>query len=189
MTRLLVEGEGDERSVPILLQKTVGRRVELSCIDMGGKSNIVRLRNGFEHTVLRQQALGFVEFQVLLDGDVFFAPYANLHEEVKGMSERAKQLEQSHHLNVRIVWAVRNYESWLIGGIMKGARYCGLARINKPVPGDTQSSPDDPKEWLRERLLDGRYNPDVQLCLSLNINWTQASKRNNSLRIFVDGFY
>ncbi len=77
MTVVLVEGPGDKRSLPILVQHERGA-TPVRCVDMKGKSNIVRDRRGFEDTIRRQHALGERSFIVLMDGDVTFAPYQSL---------------------------------------------------------------------------------------------------------------
>ena len=57
MIIILVEGSGDRRSIPSLLQR--GQLTfPIRCIDMKGKSNILREHHGFEDTVRRQHALG-----------------------------------------------------------------------------------------------------------------------------------
>ncbi|MBI3586811.1 MAG: hypothetical protein HY088_06745 [Ignavibacteriales bacterium] len=188
MIRIIVEGDGDSRSIPILLQKSLGRQQDVKCIDLGGKSNIVRLKDGFEQTILRQKEFGFTQFRVLLDADVFFAPYGTIDQEISGMRLRAKNLIDNFNIDVRVLWAIKNYESWLIGGLGKGDEFCNLIKITKTVSGDTQSAPSDPKDWLQEHLKDERYNPEMQECFSENVNWTLARKRNKSLRDFLKNF-
>ena len=50
MITVLVEGPDDQLAVPKL---TVHEQIPVRCINMGGKSNIVRLHRGFEDTVRR----------------------------------------------------------------------------------------------------------------------------------------
>jgi len=71
MTVVLVEGIGEKRALPVLSQRTQGKPAQ--CIDMKGKSNIIRRHRGFEDTVRRQYALGARSFiVVLMDGDVTY---------------------------------------------------------------------------------------------------------------------
>ena len=184
MIVILVEGSGDERALPYLLRRANVIR-DVSCIDMGGKPNILRLDGGFEKTIIRLAALGGNDFVVLLDKDHTFEPYSTLGEEEAGMNDRADGLSRNIQLPVRIFWARRCYESWLIGGVRRGDSYCGLRRINKPVPGDTEAAPAQPKEWIRDRMARRRYNESVQVCLTKAVDWSQAQRRNNSLRDFV----
>jgi hypothetical protein len=83
MIFVLVEGPGDKRALPILVQRD-GKDTQIRPIDMKGKSNIVRRNRGFEDTVRRQHALGGRSFVVLMDGDVTSAPYQSLDEERNG---------------------------------------------------------------------------------------------------------
>jgi len=183
-----VEGGGDELAVPILVSKQRGQDFQISCVDMGGKSNIVRLTNGFEQTVLRQKALGLLDFALLLDRDVIFPPYSSLQQEQDDMRQRCDILGRTENIRIRIFWAIRMFESWVIGGLAKGDRFCGLSpKLNKPIPGDTQSFPEEPKIWLTERLEDGRYNSRVLVCLTRQIRLDDARRRNKSLRDFLDG--
>ena len=185
MIVVLVEGSGDEKGLPVLLRRAniIG---DFHCIDMHGKSNIVRQEGGFEKTLARQSELGFSDFVVLVDRDHTFAPYSSLHEEESGMQLRATKLAAALHGRVRVFWANRAYESWLIGGLRKGDSYCGLRRITKPVPGDTQAAPSEPKDWIKDHMLKRRYNESIQVCLTKHVDWTQARSRNKSLRDFLD---
>jgi len=105
------------------------------------------------------------------------------------MVERAKGLSQTSGLDIKVFWAKREYESWILGGLMKRDQYCGLSRpIKDEIPGDTQSFPVNPKEWIRDLLVDKRYNPKVQECFTRHISIGLAKKRNASLREFLDSF-
>lgn len=188
MRLILVEGDGDAFSIPVLLQRVLGQRAEIHILPMGGKSHIVRLEGGFERTILRKRESGFDDFIVLIDADVTFRPYSAIADEKIGMTERAETVQAANNISVKVLWAVREFESWLVGGIGRGDRYCDLETINKPVSGDTQSAPLDPKEWLRQHVEDRRYSAETQLCLTRHIDWTQARKRNKSLRDFVKAF-
>jgi len=187
MTVILVEGLGDARAVPILLGKN-GKHQDVRCIDMRGKSNIVRMKTGFEETIKRQLALGAEEFVILLDRDVSFPPYASLHQEEIGMRERSEILQKEIQRTVRVFWAIRAYESWLIGGLRRRDAYCGLKRFAGSVSGDTQASPEHPKEWLKQHLSTRDYNPWTQVCLTKNVDWGKARRRNRSLRDFLSFF-
>ncbi len=187
MTVVLVEGSGDANALPIVLQRS-GKDREIRCIDMGGKSNIVRAKSGFEGTVRRQLLFSVDEFIVLLDRDRTFAPYTTLHEEELDMKRRAGLLEREIGRAVKVLWAIRSFESWLIGGMRTGDQYCGLRKLAKPVPGDTQASPHHPKEWIKEHLTTKKYNESTQVCLSKSVDWKLAQKRNNSLRDFLKAF-
>jgi hypothetical protein len=182
MIIILVEGPGDKRSVPFLLKR---RQLALPvrCVEMKGKSNIVREHHGFEDTVRRQQALGEKAFVVLVDGDVTFAPYRSLDEERAGLAQRAQALQNELGVSVEVCWAVLTAESWLVGGITPKAVYCGLQDISR-VPANTETEPQDPKGWLENHLSDQEYAPAVQECLAQHVDVQEAQKRNHSMQTF-----
>lgn len=182
MITVIVEGPGDQRSLPVLVQRE--KRASLHCVNMGGKSNIVRMRQGFEGTIRRQHALGKRAFMVLVDGDVTFEPYKSIEEEQVGMRQRAETLEHELGVPVRVCWAVIEVESWLIGGIQPRAAFCGLERVGQ-VPNNTETAPADPKAWLEDHLEDS-YTPRTQECLARNIDLEEATRRNQSLQTFFE---
>ncbi|MBI1806313.1 MAG: hypothetical protein HYR76_04585 [Ignavibacteria bacterium] len=185
MIIVLVEGNGDARSLPVLFSKSKGTNFEIECVDMKGKSNIIRKDDGFEKTILRKNDLGNSEFALLLDGDVM-EPYKSLVEEKDDMTARAANLSQEKNISVRVFWAIREYESWLVGGLRSGDRFCGLTKAIKGPPGDTEAAPIDPKEWIKSHRTDNRYDPDIQVCLTQRIDIGLAKQRNSSLRKIID---
>jgi hypothetical protein len=184
MITVLVEGSGDKLAVPELVRRNSGRP-SVRCVDMQGKSNMVRRHRGFEDTVRRRYAQGDRSFIVLMDGDVTFEPYSSLHEEQEDMPCRAADLEEELGAPVRVLWSILEMESWLIGGIQPGSTYCGLRRVGR-APGNTEAQPQDPKSWLETRLHDSDYRPKTQECLARNIDLSEAKRRNDSMRIFFD---
>jgi len=184
MILVLVEGPGDRLALPDLVQR---KREETSvrCINMKGKSNIVRKHRGFEDTVRRQYALGGRSFLVLMDGDVTSAPYRSLDEERLDMQRRAESLTQELQTSVQVCWAVLAMESWLIGGIKPKATYCGLRGVGQ-VPVNTETAPRNPKKWLENHLEGGEYRPRTQACLARRIDLQEAQARNHSMRTFFD---
>jgi len=184
MITVLVEGPGDKRALPVLVQREPGGR-SVRCINMQGKSNIVRRNRGFEDTIRRQYALGKRSFVVLMDGDVTFPPYNSVQEEQDDMPRRAEALAGELGAPVQVCWSILEMESWLIGGIQPGSAYCGLKRVGR-VPANTETEPQNPKAWLESRLRDSYYAPWIQACLATNIDLPEAKKRNRSMRIFLD---
>jgi len=183
MIVVLVEGPGDKRALPILVQRD-GKDAPIRPIDMKGKSNMIRRSRGFEDTVRRQHALGGRSFIVLMDGDVTSAPYQSLEEERRDMQRRAQSLAQELAVPVRVHWAILEMESWLIGGIQPGSTYCDLRQVGQ-VPANTEAAPPDPKQWLKDHLASREYNPGTQACLAGRIDLTEAKERNHSMRTFL----
>jgi hypothetical protein len=182
MITALVEGPGDKRALPVLVQRERGR-ITVRSINMKGKSNIVRRDHGFEDTVRRQHALGVRSFIILVDGDVTYEPYHSLQEERNDMPQRAQALEQELSVPVRVCWAVLEMESWLIGGLRPKSTYCGLKGIGQ-VPANTETAPPDAKRWLEDHLRDSDYSPETQECLARRIDLPKAKQRNESMRVF-----
>jgi hypothetical protein len=150
---------------------------------MGGKSNIVRRNHGFEDTVRRQYAVGGRSFIVLMDSDVTYPPYASFAQERQDMPRRAATIAGELKAPVHVCWAVLELESWLIGGMMPRASYCGLSNVGR-VPANTESTPQDPKKWLKDHLR-GDYQPRIAECLARSITLEQARIRNQSLQFFL----
>lgn len=184
MIVVLVEGDGDKRSVPVLVSRE-GGDLKLRAIDMHGKSNIVRDHHGFEDTVRRQHALGGRTFLVLMDADVTFAPYRTLEEERADMQTRGQALSRELGVPVDVCWSVLTAESWLIGGLHPQANYCGLNGVRR-TPANTETVPMNPKQWLEHHLQERDYDPKTQECLARNVNLQQAKARNQSFRIFLE---
>ena len=184
MITVLVEGPGDKGALPVLVRRDRGRR-SVRCINMQGKSNMVRRNHGFEDTIRRQHALGDQSFVVLMDGDVTFAPYGSVEEEQGDMPCRAEALECELGVRVRVYWSILEIESWLIGGIPPRSAYCDLHRVGQP-PANTETQPQDPKAWLGSHLKNSDYRPQTQECLARHIDLSEARRRNNSMRVFFD---
>ncbi len=181
MILFLVEGDGEKRSVPILVKRLMDD-VHIRCIDMNGKSNIVRAQRGFEDTIRRQQALGYRSFVVLIDNDVTSLPYRDLMEEHAGMVQRAQTISAELEVHVEVCWAIKESESWLIGGLLPRVTYCGLRNVGR-VPNNTETNPPDAKRWLQDKL-NSDYNPERQACLSSHIDIEEAQRHNSSLQSF-----
>lgn len=179
----LVEGEGDKRALPCLL-KRYGITVQVRPIDMRGKSNIVRFPRGFEETVRRQAADGNRVFIVLIDNDTTYAPYESLTDEQHGLRERAQMIAAELGITVEVYWASIEFESWLIGGIQAGGKYCSLQSV-PAISANTETQPSDPKVWLK-KCLRNNYEPRIAECLAQHIDLAEARRRNQSLRTFLN---
>ncbi len=187
----IVEGSGDELALPILVQNERGVQFQIACKSMEGKSNIVRKNkipalNGFEETIKRQTVLGHNDFVVLLDDDVLYPPYKTRKKEHDDMNQRALKLQSQFRIRVRIFWATINYESWIIGGLLRNFNKCMITQPVKTVSGDTQAYPPNPKKWIEEHFSGYEYNPKIQVCLTRHMHVPSAKRRNHSLRLFLD---
>lgn len=184
MIFILVEGDCEKHVLPILIERE-RENFPVRYIDMGGKSNIVRLKGGFEDTIRRKVATERGRsFIVLIDGDIISPPYYSLEEELSGMEQRARSLAQELRVPVQICWAVFEIESWLIGGLINGVSYCGLKGIGQ-VPANTEATPRDPKRWLKDHLR-SEYDPQTQRCLAQKMDLQAAKAHNRSMQVFFD---
>ena len=181
---ILVEGPGDQQALTVLVRR-LHRAASLKCINMKGKSNIIRRNRGFEDTVRRQYALGQNQFAILIDGDVTSAPYQTEDEERQDLPRRAQALAGELQVPVQVFWAVLAMESWLIGGLQPGATACGLREVPQ-IPANTETSPHRPKQWLTDRLRNRQYTPRTQACLASHIDVNQARQRNGSMDWFME---
>lgn len=181
MIVILVEGDGDKKALPIILNRARGILSDsVLCIDMKGRSNMIREADGFEKTILRQSVPKDTAFFILLDQEGPRSPYVGFADEVAGMNNRASNMMATHGLPVRVLWAIREFESWLIGGLRKGSKYCNLSGI-RSIPGDTQGAPLDPKAWLKAHRTPRHYDSNAQACLAKHIDVKLARQRNHSL--------
>lgn len=102
MIFILVEGDCEKHVLPVLIERE-RENFPVRYIDMGGKSNIVRLKGGFEDTIPRKVATERGRsFIVLIDGDIISPPYYSLEEERSGMEQRARSLTQELKVPVQI---------------------------------------------------------------------------------------
>ncbi len=180
MIVVLVEGPEDQLDVPILAAR---EQITVRCINMNGKSNIVRKNRGFEDTVRRQHIIGGRAFIVLIDGDITYPPYSSLDQERDDMARRAEALASELKVVVQVCWSVLELESWLIAGLPTRASFCGLRNVGR-VLANTESSPRDPKRWLMDHLQ-GDYQPRTAACLARAVMLEQAKSRNRSLQMFL----
>lgn len=99
------------------------------------------------------------------------------------MPRRAETLAGELKTPVHVCWAVLELESWLIGGLAPRSSSCGLRNVGR-APANTESTPQDPKKWLRDHLQ-GDYQPRTAECLARSITLEQARIRNQSLQLFL----
>jgi hypothetical protein len=185
MIWVLVEGPDDQLSVPALVDRGA-TRIGVRCINMQGKSNIVRRNRGFEDTVRRQFRLGATAFVLLMDGDVYYHPHSSLEEERRDMTTRARMLSEELGVPIYACWAILELESWLIAGLRPGVEYCGLRKVGR-APANTETAPQDPKRWLQDHLVID-YQPRIAQCIARNLDLVQATQRNASLLSFLGRF-
>ena len=189
MLCILVEGPGDVKGIPNLINRYLGIPLDqIHCLSMNGKANIVRNKrnDGFEATIIRRKR-DCQKFIVLMDDDVTFGPYHHrgIAYEHEDMPVRAERVSSAYSLMVEVCWAKIEGESWLIGGLNPGV--CNTTDFDDTeIPLDTTSQPPDPKLWIKERLRDHSYHEAVYECLSKNVEIGESINRNKTLETFFD---
>jgi Domain of unknown function (DUF4276) len=155
----IVEGEGEEAALPVLLrriaQELFGRYdVTFPPGRVHGRGNLTRdggIEDILERTVARTPDVGCI--LVLIDADDD-CPAALGPE----LLRRARQARADKSISV--VLANREYEAWFLASAPSIAGRRGLG-TGLEVPSDPEK-PRDCKGWLTDRRIDGnRYRPTV----------------------------
>lgn len=208
MLTIIVEGTGEEYVLPVLIDQ--GYREDLlpdlpdiQYLVANGKPYILQydpdVSRGMESFIYRYiHATGCQKFIVLLDADRTCPPYLrnddrDLTVEYREMPLRAQRISERYGVDVVVCWAKWELESWIIGGLRKGAVVCddslGQFTIRFAIPEDTSSRPLDPKVWLLKQFSKRKeqdYTPSVVECLALHVNIQEAYRRNPTLREFFN---
>jgi hypothetical protein len=172
---LFVEGDGDVKAVPVLVHRLITEANAWDCIDLD--TNPFRLGKLADITgskaknwtdklkaAAKRKNLGAV--LLLLDGDIEqiekrkFCPV----ECARTLAERARVAGAGAVFSVAVVFALQEYESWLLacsdrlaGQPLPGNRQ-GLREDAAPPEGDLEKHPRDAKKWLAKQMPAG-YKP------------------------------
>ena len=104
------------------------------------------------------------------------------------LAEKARSLAIGKRFSVGVVFASREYESWIIGGIesLVGKRLVDgrdiLTQCPAEIPPNPELSPRGAKEWLRKNLSLRYDAPAHQAELTRLLDWTVV--RSRQLRSF-----
>ena len=210
---LFVEGEGDVGSAYLLVKKLIEQnklwdhmRLDPDPFRVGEVAGLLR-DNAARWTKLlgaarKRRNLGGV--LLLLDGDSKkvsggpFCPFEVGHL----LSTHAKRHGAGSMFSVASVFAMKQFESWLIAGveslagvILSDSRQCIRAGVKAPE-GDLEHSPRDAKGWLHQNSATG-YKPsrDQELLTQL-VNFDLIRQRKmksfqrleHALRQMADAF-
>jgi hypothetical protein len=172
---LFVEGEGDQAAASLLVKKLIEKNSLWDHIALDPDP----FRVGEVKGLLRENAIGWIKklgaarkrrnfggVLLLLDGDskkVSKKPFCPL-EIGHLLSEHAKKEGAGSTFSVTSVFAMKEFESWLIAGVeslagmlLPGERQCIKAGVKAPE-GDLEKSPRDAKGWLGYNSISG-YKP------------------------------
>jgi Domain of unknown function (DUF4276) len=178
---LFLEGEGDAAAAPILIKKILTELRAWDCVFLdpdpfriGGVTNLLGTKEAnWTKKLLAAANRGHLGGVLLLqDGDVKLRRGQPLCARNIGwdLSCRAREVGAGSTFSVASVFALQEFESWLIAGIESLAgKTLADGRIDIPtdlkVPeGNLEMHPRDAKGWLRERIPAGyRETTDQEL--------------------------
>lgn len=195
---LMVEGEGDEKAVPTLVQRVLERLGATGLLYLDGNPlknlSLPKLaRNDFAEWrrmlayAARRNDVGAI--LLLLDGD---APRFQGHDfcaaqVARALAANAAPLVERHGISVAVVFACQEFESWLIAGIdtlggveLPEGRGVVPSHL-QPPEADLEETPRDAKGWLRANLPAYRQTLD-QAALAANMDLEVLAKRMRSYR-------
>jgi len=195
---LFVEGDGDEAALPVLVRRLLkeSKATDVLCVDdrlwiTGGASRLVTpkaVQDGNWERWLSAARKRKEFFGVLLvaDGDLKgignqpFCPGRAALDLIR----RAKTVGAGHIFSVAVVFACREYESWLIAGVRSLAGRAlpgGLTGVRagvEPPDGDLELHPRDAKGWLSKSIVNGYKETLHQEPLSASVDLKQIRDRN-----------
>jgi hypothetical protein len=173
---LFVEGEGDAYAVPVLVQRLLNDLAPWDCLFLdrdalrvGNVAKLTGRRAGewarFIGVARKRRNLGGI--LLLLDGDVPPAGEREFCARRTGwdFSRRAREQGAGSLFSVASVFALQEYESWLIGGIesLAGRLLPPDGRPGVPpdigvLPPDPEKGPRSAKQWLGRHMASA-YKP------------------------------
>lgn len=176
----IVEGEGDEQAVPILLRRLLHERAEHFDLNVGRPIRVQRDRLLKRGVLERYVALagrtrdGCVAVLVLIDADEDCPKRLG-----PTLTERAKS---ATGLPTFVALAKTEFESWFVGSISSLRGACEIDP-SAESPGDPESIR-DAKGWIRRRMPSNRCysEPADQPTLAAKFDIDIASERCPSFR-------
>ena len=168
---LFVEGEGDAVAVPLLVKKILTEQEAWDSVYLDEETfrvgQINKLIKGdylnwkrYLKASLKRPNLGGV--LLLIDGDIKKVAKAHFCAAAlsKSLSKVAREVGGGSTFSVACVFAMQEYESWLIAGIehLAGKTLPNGSSIpeNTSSPdGNLEESPRDAKGWLRKSIRGG----------------------------------
>ncbi|MFH0938364.1 MAG: DUF4276 family protein [Planctomycetota bacterium] len=173
---LFVEGDGDCLAIPILIKRLLTEYNAWDTIKLdpypfktGGVSKFFAIKNALKQSnwerwlqaACKRQNIGGV--LVVIDGDAsqFQGKTFCAADVARELSARATRVGAGKFFSVAVVFAMQEYETWLMGGIqsLSGVKLPNNrsgVRSNAAIPqGDIESAPRDAKGWLSGQMETG----------------------------------
>ncbi len=188
---LCVEGDGDVAAAPILVKKLLTELQGWDClfldpapIRIGGVTNLFgkKAANWCQKLLVAAKRGNLGGVLLLQDGDTAPLPGQPFCAKEVGASltERARTTGAGTQFSVSCVFALQEYESWLIAGVESLA--------GKPLPdgrtgacapaGDLESAPRNAKGWLSQQMENGYKETTHQEPLTDMVDLTVVRQRN-----------
>jgi hypothetical protein len=172
---LFVEGEGEAEAVPALVKRIINGQgtwpddivLDSDTFRVGAIGKLAKDHyrdwKRFLGTALKRQNVGGI--LLILDGDtekLGGKPFCAATI-ARSMAVAAQEVGAGETFSVAVVFALQEYETWLIAGVTSfaGQRLADgrlVAAHARPPYGDLEASPRDAKGWLRG-MVEGGYKP------------------------------
>lgn len=196
---LMGEGEGERQSLVVLVKKLLVPlapwdvlHLDPDVITVGDLPGLLSQRRGQDKTkwlarlryaMIRANLGGIL---VVLDGDAKRRALETAfcaRDQAKQLAALARSEGAGALFSLAVVFACKEYESWLIAGVeslagkplKEGVE--GIARGTKPPGGDLEQAPRDAKQWLSDHMK-VKYRPSRdQAHFTDLVNWDLVRKR------------
>jgi hypothetical protein len=175
---LMVEGDGDELAVPVLIKRLLTDQNAWDCVALDPKP----MRVGKVPDLLARNEEKWVKYLgaarkranlggvlLILDGDVRLPKNQDFCAVRVGQTftRIARQQGAGSVFSVAVVFALQEFESWLIAGVevlagkpLSPKGRPGVKKETVAPEGDLEQHPRDAKGWLR-RCMHSGYKPTV----------------------------
>ena len=169
---LFVEGEGEAVAAPLLVNKLLNEipnarqtvSIDPKPFRVGQINKLLSKDNWRKKSLAALKQKGVAGILVLLDGDIkkvdgeLFCPA----KVATTLAKSAADFGAGETFSVAVVFAVREFESWLIASFdsIKGRKFPDGREVasEATLPDDVEVSPRDAKKWFGKRI-DGGYRP------------------------------
>lgn len=194
---LLVEGDGDVRAVPALINNLLVKHAGTTELYTGNPmrvGNLFSLVNGSEAEWLRYVAIAAKHRDLggvllLIDGDCDDKIIRTSSGKMKFcawtiadvLARRAADVGAGRQFSLAVVFARQEYESWLIAGV-PDKELCLKANVDVLDKAGLEESPRGAKEWLNKSRIDGYKPTQHQESLTRKLDLQVLSQRMRSFR-------
>ncbi len=198
---LFVEGQGDVKAVPVLIRRLITDQegwnnlsIDENPFEIGSVNNMIKENySGWKKKLkscMKKENTGGV--LVILDGDIKKVSGEDFcaAEVAKSLAEAAKEVGAGKMFSVAIVFAVQEYETWLVAGIesLAGKKLPDGRSVNaqaKAPDGDLEVNPRNAKGALGT-IIEGGYDQvldQASLTQLINIDFIRSRKLRSFQRL------